>query len=328
MGKLGRFACIFVPMGLTIASLICLLLVFLGGLNKGSSVQTGLYFMQADLSEFTANPDLDVVDGTDLDNTLLSAFESAQADDDLKDYYNIYIWNYCSGEENNGSPDIDYCSPRKASFWFNPVAVWGLENTNVEQLFPDELQKGLDTYEKVAKWMFAAYSISFFITVGEIVVGLFAICSRWGSFVTTIVSTASSIMTLAAAITSTALYGALVGTFESVLKPYKIHASLGRSSLSVVWLAVGFSWAAGLFWLFSTCCCSGRSSGGKGKGRGGDGKRGGVTAEKTPYAYERIGSPFLPEGANRSQQHHGAEVPLQNMGQQASAYEPFRHERV
>lgn len=43
MGKLGRFACIFTPMALTIASLICLLLIFLGGLNKSSSTLRDLY---------------------------------------------------------------------------------------------------------------------------------------------------------------------------------------------------------------------------------------------------------------------------------------------
>lgn len=46
MGKIGRLACIFTPMALSIASLICLLLVFLGGLNKGSELQRDLYFFK------------------------------------------------------------------------------------------------------------------------------------------------------------------------------------------------------------------------------------------------------------------------------------------
>jgi hypothetical protein len=46
MGKLGRFACIFVPMALTIASLLCLLLVASGQLNKDMKVQRDLYFFK------------------------------------------------------------------------------------------------------------------------------------------------------------------------------------------------------------------------------------------------------------------------------------------
>ena len=46
MGKLGRFACIFVPMALTIISLICLLMVASGQMNKDNKIQRDIYFMK------------------------------------------------------------------------------------------------------------------------------------------------------------------------------------------------------------------------------------------------------------------------------------------
>lgn len=46
MGKLGRFACIFTPMALTLASLVCLALVLSGQLNKNNSIQRDLYFFK------------------------------------------------------------------------------------------------------------------------------------------------------------------------------------------------------------------------------------------------------------------------------------------
>jgi hypothetical protein len=46
MGKLGRFACIFTPMVMTIGALICLGLVFSGQLNPNNSIQTDLYFFK------------------------------------------------------------------------------------------------------------------------------------------------------------------------------------------------------------------------------------------------------------------------------------------
>lgn len=51
MGKVGRFACVITPMLLTVASLICLLLVMVGQLgnnNKAPSTSLGqdLYFFK------------------------------------------------------------------------------------------------------------------------------------------------------------------------------------------------------------------------------------------------------------------------------------------
>ena len=46
MGKAGRIACIFTPYVLTVASLICLILVGLGCTNKNSSSLNNLYFFR------------------------------------------------------------------------------------------------------------------------------------------------------------------------------------------------------------------------------------------------------------------------------------------
>jgi hypothetical protein len=121
---------------------------------------------------------------------------------------------------------------------------------------------------------------------------------------------ASTIFVFAAAVTSTALYGALAGTFNSVLKPYEIKAYVGKNMLTVVWLAVAFSLASGFFWLISSCCCSGKNGQKK------------VVVEKTPYTYERVASPYL--GAQQG--HQAPAGSHQQYG--GSAYEPFRHERV
>jgi hypothetical protein len=297
-------------MALSIASLIALILVFSGQLNKNMSIQNDLWFFKADTSNFNDNPTIGT-GNKDVDTNLLSALQGAASAKDLKDFYQVGLWNYCEGDiEKNGHHKVTFCSPRKASFWFNPVEVWELKDTTAEKIFPSKMKDGLEAYQKVAKWMFIAYVLALCTTIAEIIVGIFAIFSRWGSFVTTIVSTASTIFVFAAAITSTALYAALAGTFESVLKPYNIKASLGKNMLTVVWLAVAFSLASGFFWLISTCCCSGKNGHKK------------VVVEKTPYTYERVASPYL--GA--AQQGHPAPGGHQQFG--GGAYEPFRHERV
>jgi hypothetical protein len=81
---------------------------------------------------------------------------------------------------------------------------------------------------------------------------------------------------------------------------------MGRQMLSVVWLAVAFGLASGLFWLLSVCCCSGKSAHKK------------VSVEKTPYTYERVASPAFP-----AQGQHTGYVGAGH-GQSGTAYEPFR----
>jgi hypothetical protein len=58
MGKAGRFACIFTPMALTIASLICLILVFAGQTNKNMSLSRDLYFFKVSLSPLNTAPNV------------------------------------------------------------------------------------------------------------------------------------------------------------------------------------------------------------------------------------------------------------------------------
>jgi hypothetical protein len=322
MGKIGRFACIFTPMALTIASLLCLALVFTGQLSKSNETSRSLYFFKADTSEFNAHPgeNLKDVPGTDIDNKLVDLLKTASTSKDLKDFYTVGLWNYCEGtkDEKSGKETITYCSARKAHFWFNPIEVWGLENANgsAADVFGDELQKGLDTYHKFAGWMFWAFLIAIILTAAEFVVGIFAIFSRWGSLVTTIVSTAQTIFVIAAAGSSTAIYATLTASFNSVLKPMNVDASVGTKMLSVVWLAVAFSIASGFFWLVSVCCCSGKSPHKK------------VVVEKTPYTYERVASPYLGASANSGHAMQPVHTSPSGHGTSGNVYEPFRGQHV
>ena len=128
----------------------------------------------------------------------------------------------------------------------------------------------------------------------------------------------SALFILAASLTSTILFATLTGTFNDVLKPYGIHGSVGTEMLHITWLAVLFSFGAGFFWLLSVCCCSGRSP------YGGQKESRRVKVEKTPYTYERVGSPYLgPQGGETR------DVPMVNMGgKKEGAYEPFRPQGV
>jgi hypothetical protein len=49
----------------------------------------------------------------------------------------------------------------------------------------------MNAYKKAAGWMNWAFVITLVLTAVEFVVGFFAIFSRWGSLVTTVISTVS-----------------------------------------------------------------------------------------------------------------------------------------
>jgi hypothetical protein len=67
--------------------------------------------------------------------------------------------------------------------------VWGLKNTSAQNVLGDNFNKGMNAYAKAAGWMNWAFVITLVLTAVEFVVGFFAIFSRWGSLVTTVVST-------------------------------------------------------------------------------------------------------------------------------------------
>ncbi|KAL8850081.1 MAG: hypothetical protein Q9221_005007 [Calogaya cf. arnoldii] len=324
MGKAGRFACIFTPMALSIASLICLIIIGLGGTNKNNATYNSLYFFRANTTDINVSPtDLNIPHNPLTDAIINQTTDAAKEALDVKDFYHVSLWNYCAGDFENGQDKVTYCSPRKNQFWFNPVEVWGLNNTGVEKLFSDELRSGLDAYQKAAKWMFIAYVVAVVATIVEIFVGVFALFSRLGSLATTIVSTVSSLFLIGFALTATILYTTLMGSFNEAVKQYNIRGSLGHNMFVVTWLAVAFSFAAGLFWLISSCCCSGRSN----KIKYGDesGRKGKYERVDSPYGH-RDGAAHFQSGPGYQAPHHG--VPLNNVGNKPTAYEPYRTANV
>ena len=167
--------------------------------------------------------------------------------------------------------------------------------------------------------------VAFVATILEILLGVFAICSRWGSCVTTLASVVAFLFTTAAAITSTVLFSIFKSSLGPVLKAYGIYLDLGKNMLAATWLAVVFALGAVLFWTFSVCCCSGRSPYNHNNRH-----KGGVTAEKAPYTYEPLGAGSAqPYGHHHSTSYpppvHPNEYPMTNQPGHTNAYEPFRH---
>ncbi|PYH98194.1 integral membrane protein [Aspergillus ellipticus CBS 707.79] len=333
MGKGGRIVCIFTPYVLTIASLICIIMVGLGCTKASSNTLNDLYFFRANMTNITA-------DGSSTESTissvvselsgvsdgdLSSALEEIEKEYNIEDFYSIGLWGYCEGSLDNNKINTTNCSTPVAEFWFNPLSVWNLEESGLENALSSDVKKTLKTYHAVSKWMFIAYIIAFVATIVELVVGVFAICSRWGSCVTSLVSAVAFVFTAAASVTSTALFAVLKGVFKTELEKYGITGSMGKNIYVATWLAVAFALGACLFWVFSSCCCSGRSP----YNHRNRTPRGGVMAEKTPYTYEALGPYGQHQPSNPAFQSTSYPPPPPTHGNQTTgrtnAYEPFRH---
>ncbi|KAL4784553.1 SUR7/PalI family-domain-containing protein [Aspergillus varians] len=336
MGKAGRFVCIFTPYVLTIAALICLIIVGLGSTEGGSNSTRDLYFFRADLRELNGSRTIqnsvsDVLDNLNLsvdDGDIGSALDEVQKYFNIPDFYNIGLFGYCEGNitsKNNYA--VSNCSSPKAEFWFDPVKVWNLKTLGLQNALPSDVQDSLNIYKNVSKWMSIAYIIAFVATGLEILLGITAIFSRWGSCVTTLISIAAFLFTAAASATSTAMFVIVTGVFNDKIKPYGIKGSMGRNIYAATWLATAFSLAAALFWAISSCCCSGRSPYNHRHGR----NRGDINAEKAPYTYEPVGSahpspqpPFYPSDAP---QYDAPQYPTPKYQapDHTTSYEPYRH---
>lgn len=112
MGKAGRAACIFTPMILTIASFVCLLLIEISGWNTLHNY----YFFNANLTEFSPTG------ARGGGNAALTNALGNINTGEVAEIYNVYLWNYCSSNETDGS-DLK-CTSRKAKFVFDPVEIW------------------------------------------------------------------------------------------------------------------------------------------------------------------------------------------------------------
>lgn len=149
------------------------------------------------------------------------------------------------------------------------------------------------------------------------------------------------------------MFPILVKALNETLGDYGIDFTTSTHTLGVTWLATAFTLLATLFWLFSACCCSGKSNphhrsnkeapakefglfGGQNAAMSGGLGRRGTRAEKTG-GYERVESPYvggqesdnvpLTQVAAPPYGHHAGEANAYYQPQQhhTGGFEPYRH---
>lgn len=320
MGKAARFACILTPMLMTLASIVCTVLIMAGGTNKANTWISNIYFFKIDTRLITTQETLSLIPGTTLDDNLLKTGFKGGEQLGLSDFYTAHLWNYCSGnitiEGSSETWKVTDCVKPKTTFHFDVYEIFKLDSDAngksgvAEDDIPSSVQKVDKAIKVVSNVMVALYCLGLVALVVTFVVGWFGLLSRWGSCVTTIFADIAFLFILSASIMATALYATLKEGFNKGLKDFGAVASLNNRTLAIMWLAVAFAFGASIFWMFSTCCCSGRSR----KIMGHNDRSGPGSYEKAPYTYERVAAPYAPT----SQVHAPG-------AQSGVGYEPYRH---
>jgi hypothetical protein len=342
MVNFGRFVCVLVPFLLTLASLIAMLIAGLSGLADKSlymfrinvtdlslspasvtSILEGTGF-QAPSFEDIDLPDLSAINIPDIGKRQTQTENITAADLGLEDLYDVNIWNYCYTTQNGtrtctgGKFDWAATALNTTTGEFNSM----LTSTGMNVTLPKEITDAVRAFGTVSKWTQVVFIIAY-VTLGiELFFGLFANCSRAFSCVTWLVATLATLATGAAAGLATATAVIVVGAMEASAKIYGVQAELNTRFLATVWIGVAFAIAAGLFWMFTICCCK-PDHGSSRRNRG----RGGEESEKfipsSGPGYQRLSEPAGYQGGGG-----GYAQPYGNAPKATGAYEPYSHARV
>jgi hypothetical protein len=321
----GRFVCVALPFGLTIASLVCTLIVMLSGITSHNLDMFSVDMKDLSISssslenfanEVTKREDLGKLINAGLNNIIPDGVNLTASDLGLADSYKVYMWNYCASTGSNST-----CS--KAKFdWAHSALNTTAINERAEAVsakvgknatLPKDVTSALKTYSTVSKWTQVVYIIAFILIVLELVVGLFGFCSRAGSCITYLVAGFATTAIIGASVLATASSAIVVAAVKTTSKAYGVKASIQTGFLSTTWLAVAFSIGASLFWLFSICCC---------KSEHRNHKNTGEKFAARPGSYQPLHDPNT---AYNGQQQGGYN--MQNP-QRGSGYEPYSHTAV
>ncbi|TRX94174.1 hypothetical protein FHL15_004942 [Xylaria flabelliformis] len=253
---------------------------------------------------------------SDITNALSGTIIKA-SDLGLANKYDFTLWGYCvtpqDGKKNCTKAEFDWASKELNLTWVDRLTqVVGLNIT-----LPKELDDGLDAYKTITKWTEVVFIIAIVALGLELLVGLFTACSRAISCVTWIISGFATAAIIATAVLLTVTGSTVIGVVLGVSKHYGVKANLNNSFLAVIWISVAFAIGAGLFWLFSICCC-------KPENRPHGGKRH-LDSEK----HMPTGS-YAPLGENHASGYGGYNYGAPQRGGARSdlAYEPYSHSRV
>ncbi|KZZ92064.1 integral membrane protein [Moelleriella libera RCEF 2490] len=248
----GRFVCVAVPLVLTVASIIALLVATLSGVTH-----TQLWMFEIDTTNLSISP----AEAANIAGKLgvlprqVKLGNISAADLGLANKYEVNLWGYCST-----APDGKRECTKAQFDWANSA----LNTSVLEQLtsatgvtlkLPNEIKNALKTFRTVTKWTEVAFIVALVALGAELVFGIFANCSRAVSCCTWLFASIAAVLVGVAAGLATAMSTVVVGSVEGTAKFYGVQGTVGGRFLAATWIGAAFAIGAAFFWIFTICCC-------------------------------------------------------------------------
>lgn len=251
-----------------------LILVIIGNTHKGSAILTDIYFFQLDVSHIIPIS----VDNANLLNSVARSLG-------LHDFYQIGIWNFCEGyndecvrETPSPSPQfppcdhafspekllliqrlsnrgVTFCSEPKQWFWFNPVEVLVSELLSGAQIaLPSQAVTILKLLKLGSQIMYGFFIAGICVNLCLIFLTPLVIRTRWWSLLLTLLGAIAGVLVTVAAIIATVISIA-VKIALTAQDQLNISANIGIKMFIFMWIAAVFTDVAFLLHAAMGCCC-------------------------------------------------------------------------
>ncbi|KAI1001207.1 hypothetical protein K3495_g6993 [Podosphaera aphanis] len=225
-------------------SVIFLILTIIGNTSKKAIIRS-TYFVRLDLANIIpASTPGDIV----LVNSLARSLG-------LHDFYQVGIWNFCEGYNNEG---VTFCSPPKSRYWFNPVEILLDELlAGATIALPADINNILKMVKLASNILFCFFLAGISMNVVSIFVAPITLRSRWWSLPFALWSFFAALFTTVACLIVTAM--SLIFVKVATSQPgLNISASIGKSFFAFMWIGSIFSILGLLMHLSLICCCASR----------------------------------------------------------------------
>ncbi|RYP57453.1 hypothetical protein DL770_010668 [Monosporascus sp. CRB-9-2] len=293
--SVGRYFCVALPFILAVASIVCMLIAGLTGITNtdlymfridvsnltiDTAVLADLAGVDSDQLEQLSNINSrahesslnwhdesaveDLMNSNTEASSLLNTLDSLESlngltanDLGLARVYDINLWGYCATYQDDShnctEPGFNWAEGRMSEENGLLAALQNIPGAN-DTAIP-RIVDGLQAFEQLNKWTEVVYIIAMIALASELVVGLFAACSRAVSCVTWLISGIATMFVIGAATMMTVMATVAVGTIETFGSSQGAHGNIHTGFLAVAWLGAAFAIAASSFWLFTICCC-------------------------------------------------------------------------
>ncbi|KAI1306242.1 SUR7/PalI family-domain-containing protein [Xylaria venustula] len=225
-------------------AIIFLILVEIGSI-KSRPILRDIYIFKLDLSNILPQS---APSGLSLQNSVAKTLG-------LHDFYQVGLWNFCEGYNDQG---ITYCSKPDAAFWFNPVKIILDELLSGASIaLPSEINDILNILRIAYHIMFGFFLGGLILDGVLLVTSPVVLFSRWWSLPVGILSGISALVVVVGAILGTVI----AYIFRAALNSQPdlgVEASIGTEMIAFQWTAAGFNLIAFLIHAGLGCCCTSR----------------------------------------------------------------------